>query len=82
MSKVEIPEHLLSKLGPAMAMDVHWVDVKLNDGSVYPKMVVRGSRYITGNANDQNGEGSVPFTTSEIKAIRRKKLFSWWPLWQ
>lgn len=81
MSKVQIPDHLLSKLGPAMAMDVHWIDVKLSNGSVHPKMVVRGGRYITGNAKDKNGEGNVPFTTQEIKAIRRKKLFGWWPLW-
>ena len=81
MSKVEIPEHLLNKLGPAMAMDVHWIDVKLKNGSVYPKMVVRSSRYITGHANDKNGESIVPFIASDIKSVRRKKLFSWWPFW-
>jgi hypothetical protein len=81
MSKVEIPEILLQKLGAEMKMDIHWIDIKLKDGSVFPKMVVRGGRYITGNSNDLNGEGHVPFEQSEIETIRRQKFFSWWPFW-
>lgn len=81
MSKVEIPEQFLSKLGAEMKMDVHWVDIKLNDGSVYSKMVVRGGRYITGKSNNSSGIGSVPFESSEIADIRRQKLFPWWPFW-
>ena len=82
MRKVEIPEHLLSKLGPEMKMDIHWIDVKLNDGTVYPKMVVRGGRYITGNTKDKNGIGAVLFTTDQINDIRRQKIISWWPIWK
>ena len=51
MSKIEITEQFLSKLWAEMKMDVHWIDVKLNDSSVYSKMVVRGGRYITGKFN-------------------------------
>ncbi|WP_432453755.1 hypothetical protein ACRRS0_22525 [Agarivorans sp. QJM3NY_29] len=81
MSKIEIPQHLLSKLGAEMKMDCHWIDVKLNDGSVYPKMVVRGGRYITGSLASQNGVSDVPFTTADIKNVRRQTFFSWWPFW-
>jgi hypothetical protein len=80
MSKVEIPEHLISKLGPSMKMDVHWIDVQLNDGTVYPKMIVRGGRFITGSSNDKNGNGALYFSSAQIKNIRRKKLFKWWPI--
>lgn len=81
MTKIEIPEHLIPKLGPSMKMDVHWIDVQLNDGRVFHKLVVRGGRFITGSANDTSGEGLVSFTTNDIKNIRRKKLFKWRPIW-
>jgi hypothetical protein len=81
MSNIEIPEQFLSKLGAEMKTDIHWVDIKLNDGSVYPKMVVRGGRYITGKSKDHNGIGVVPFEPSEISDIRRQKLLSWWLFW-
>ncbi len=81
MSKVQIPEKLLFKLGSEMKMDAHWIDVKLQSGAVFPKMVVRGGRYITGQANDANGIGEVSFTTEQIVNIRRQAFFSWWPFW-
>ena len=81
MSKVEIPDKFLSKLGAEMKMDVHWIDVKLTDGSVFPKMVVRGGRFITGNSKDHDGQGNVTFQSSQILSIRRQTLFSWWPFW-
>ena len=81
MSKVEIPKELQRRLGAEMKMDVHWIDVKLKDGTVFPKMVVRGGRFITGCASDQNGEGHVPFSTSQIQSIRRQNMLSWWPFW-
>jgi len=57
MSRIEIPKTLRAKLGPEMKMDVHWIDVKLNNGKRFQNLVVRGDRYITGMANDENGEG-------------------------
>ncbi|MDK9758952.1 hypothetical protein KIV40_27225 [Vibrio sp. D173a] len=81
MGKVEIPKPLLSKLGADMKMDVHWVDVKLDNGTVHARMVVRGGRYITGFSRDKNGEGTVPFKSSQIASIRRQKLVTWWPFW-
>jgi len=81
LSKIEIPHNLLPKLGSEMKMDVHWIDVKLIDGSVFPKMIVRGGRYITGRDSDHNGIGNVPFESSQILSVRRQKFFSWWPFW-
>jgi len=81
MTKIEIPKNLIPKLGPSMKMDIHWIDVQLNDGRVFFKMVVRGGRFITGSKKDTNGEGLVSFTTNDIKNIRRQKLFKWWPIW-
>lgn len=81
MSKVEIPKHLLLNIGAEMKMDVHWVDVKLDNGSVHHEMVVRGGCYLTGYSSDQNGEGAVPFKSKQIVAIRRHKLVKWWPFW-
>ncbi len=80
MARIEIPNHLLSKLGPEMKMDCHWIDVKLKSGKVFRKLVVRGGRYITGRASDQNGEGPLPFSTADIARIRRESTW-WWPLW-
>ena len=42
-------------------MDVHWIDVRLRDGRIFRKLVVRGDRYITGRDDDPNGEGELPF---------------------
>jgi len=81
MSKIEIPNHLLSKLGPEMKMDIHWIDVKLKDGSVFNGLVVRGGKYITGFKNQKNGEGEVPFDKNRIKLLRREATFKWWPFW-
>jgi hypothetical protein len=78
MAKVEIPEPLRGKLGPEMKMDVHWVDVKLRDGRVVKKLVARGGRYITGRAEDLNGEGEVPFSTEDIKKVRRHSVLPFW----
>ena len=81
MSKLEIPEHLLSKLGPEMKMDVHWIDVKLNNGSVFNGLVVRGGKYITGFKHQNNGEGEVPFNNNQIQNVRRQATLKWWPFW-
>ena len=80
MSKIEIPEQLRSKLGPEMKMDVHWIDVKLKTGKTFRRLVVRGSRYITGRENDENGEGQLPFESSDIGNVRRASTW-FWPFW-
>ena len=61
-----------------MKMDVHWVDVKLRDGRVIKKLVVRGGRYITGRAEDLNGEGDVPFSSDDITKVRRHTVLPFW----
>lgn len=78
MTKIEIPESMRDKLGPEMKMDVHWADVKLHDGRSFKNLVVRGGAYITGRAADQNGEGDLPFSTADIKAIRRHSILPFW----
>lgn len=80
MARIEIPSHLLGKLGPEMKMDCHWIDVKLKSGKVFRKLVVRGSRYITGRYNDLGGEGLLPFSSDDIAKIRRESIWGW-PLW-
>lgn len=65
-----------------MKMDVHWVDVKLADGTTLMNLVVRGGCTITGRATDQNGEGPLPFVSADIVAIRRHALLGGlWPFW-
>ena len=83
MSRIPIPEHLRSHLGPEMQMDVHWVDVRLRDGRCLSNLVVRGGCYITGRSDDPNGEGELPFTAADIWNVRRHTfLFGrFWPLW-
>ncbi|WP_211826749.1 hypothetical protein [Kistimonas asteriae] len=81
MSKIEIPQEMLHKLGPAMAMDVHWIDVKLKNGKTYYRLVVRGSRYITGFHTDKDGIGRIPFSSKDIKNIRRQSAFKCYPFW-
>lgn len=78
---IEIPEHLRSKLGPEMKMDVHWIDVKLKNGDKFSRLVVRGGRYITGHANDENGEGALPFASADIADIRRENVWPWRIFW-
>lgn len=82
MSSLELSPPLRAKLGPEMKMDTHWVDVKLHDGRKFMNLVVRGGTYLTGHAEDPNGEGTLPFTAGEIAAIRRRSLFgSLSPFW-
>lgn len=80
MARIEIPKELLPKLGPEMKMDHHWVDVKLRNGKVFRKLVVRGGRFITGRNNDLGGEGFLPFESSDIAKVRRESIWGW-PLW-
>jgi hypothetical protein len=75
MAKIMLPEHLRCKLGPEMKMDVHWVDVKLRNGQTLKNLVVRGGSFITGRANDPNGEGELPFSSIDIRKIRRHSIF-------
>jgi hypothetical protein len=73
---------LRAKLGSEMKMDTHWVDVKLRDGRKFMNLVVQGGAYLTGRADDPNGEGDLPFAANEIVAIRRRSLFgSLSPFW-
>lgn len=82
MKRLELSPPLRAKLGPEMKMDTHWVDVKLRDGRKFMNLVVRGGAYLTGRAQDPNGEGALPFTVNEIAAIRRRSLFgSFSPFW-
>lgn len=80
MARIEIPEHLRSKIGADMKMDIHWIDVQLNNGTKIFNLVVRGGRYITGKSSDANGEGTLKFKSEEIAKIRRHKL-AFWPFW-
>ena len=77
MERIEIPNNLIPKLGPSMAMDTHWIDVYLRNGKVYRKLVVRGGRYITGVCDSEDGVSDLDFLSSDILDIKRPSLFSW-----
>ncbi len=64
-----------------MAMDVHWIDVKLRDGRRLYKLVVRGGRYITGRDTDPDGEGELDFNANDLVKVRRQAIVKWWPFW-
>jgi hypothetical protein len=74
MARIEIPNKLLDCLGPSMSMDIHWVDVKLKDGRIYRKLVVRGGKYITGRTSDPEGIGMLEFSSGDIYKVRRKSI--------
>ena len=77
MAKILIPHELSQKLGPSMAMDVHWIDVKLKSGKVIKNLVVRNSSYISGSGNDPDGIGPLEFVSSDIADIRRHSVLPW-----
>ena len=83
MSRIEIPEHLVSSIGNELKMDFHAIDVRLKDGRVFPRLAVKGARYITGREGDLNGEGYLPFDTDDIANVRpTARVFgSLWPFW-
>lgn len=82
MTSIRLPPHICGKLGPEMKMDVHWVDVKLVNGMKLMNLVVRGGSTITGRAADPNGEGALPFESTDIVSIRRHSVFgAMWPFW-
>lgn len=82
MTSILLPAHLRAKLGAEMKMDVHWVDVKLANGTKVMNLVVRGGTTITGRAADPNGEGALPFVSDDIVALRRHALLGvLWPFW-
>ncbi|MGF1727973.1 hypothetical protein [Photobacterium kasasachensis] len=78
MAKIEIPSELKRFLGPPMVMDTHWVDIKLANGRVYKKLVVRNNRYITGRHDDPGGIGNLPFVSEDIVSLRRQSCFPYW----
>ena len=82
MASLKLHPSLQALLGPEMKMDTHWVDVKLRDGREFMNLVVRGGAYITGRAEDPNGEGVLPFEADDVLAIRRHSLLgALWPFW-
>ncbi|RYE40637.1 MAG: hypothetical protein EOP24_40115 [Hyphomicrobiales bacterium] len=70
MSRIEIPASLINSIGSELKMDFHAIDVRLEDGRFFPKLVVRGGRYITGREGDMNGKGKLPFGTDDIAKVR------------
>jgi hypothetical protein len=48
--------------------------VKLFDGRVFKKLVVRGGRYITGYQSAPNGESKLDFRREDIKKLRASSI--------
>lgn len=74
MAKIEIPEKFLKNIGLSVAMDMNLIDVKLHDGRVFKKLVVRGGRYITGHQYSPDGESNLNFCTKDIKKVRPSSI--------
>jgi hypothetical protein len=82
LSRIEILSELLAKIGPEMKMDCHWIDVRLKNGKVFTNLVVRGGRFITGQASAIDGESELAFSSTDIRNVRRRALMgALWPLW-
>jgi len=81
MSKIKIPDHLLSKLFTGMSMGFHLVDVQLNDGRQFKDLVVIDGLFITGTKYDLCGEGELAFTDSDIYELQCHSYIvgSQWP---
>ena len=73
MAFIELPQEFVTVIGPAMAMDTHWIDVRLRDGRVLRGLVVRNNQVITGHESDENGEGPLDFAGDDIVAFRRMR---------
>jgi len=69
--KIELPNSLIEHLGAPMAMDVHWVDLKLKSGKVIKKVVIRDGRFISGQDNDRGREEPFDLEKNEILGLRR-----------
>ncbi len=67
-----------TQLGSEMKMDVHWIDVKLQNGRVFKNLIVRGGRYITDQENVLSEEKHLSFRADEIVRIRRHSIFPFW----
>jgi hypothetical protein len=72
--KIELPASLIKSLGPEMAMDVHWIDLKLKNGKILKKVVVRGGRFISGRDTGSNQEEAFELKKEDIIGLRRHSL--------
>jgi len=83
MACIEIPANLTCRIGSELKMDFHVIDVRLKDGRFFPRLAVRGGRYITGREGDSNDEGQLPFIADDIAKVRptARVLGSLWPFW-
>jgi len=77
VANIVIPERLRYALGPAVKMDLYWIDVRLRDGRAVKNLVVRGDRVITGSKGDPGGEGPLDFDADDIVALRPSRWLSW-----
>ena len=79
MAKIEVPFYLLPRLDIVTTACCQLIDVELKDQHVYRNLVVKDHHYITGSCADFNGEGSLPFSSFDIRDIRRASpAFSSW----
>jgi len=71
MASIEVPAYLLSKLYFDRDFGCQLIDVELNDGRIYRRLRIAGSRYITGRCADVDGEDCLPFSSFDISNIQR-----------
>ena len=75
--RIGISDAMQRQLG-LLGRDSEHVDVKLHDGRVFKRLVIREGWCITGRAADRDGEGELPFIASDIKKIRRHSILPFW----
>ncbi len=79
MAKIEIPPHLRGNQGELEGGEFYWIDVKLHDGRVFKRLVSLGDS-ITGTFDATNGarDCDLPFTSAEVKKVRRHSILPFW----
>ena len=75
--RIELDDETQRSLG-LLGRDSWKVDVRLNDGRVFKRLVIREGWCITGRASDPNGEGDLPFVAADIKKVRPHSIFPFW----
>jgi len=71
MVNVEIPLYLLPRLYFDRDFGCQMIDVELNDGRIYRRLRIAGSRYITGRCEGAEGEECLPFSSFDIANVQR-----------
>lgn len=71
---IQIPDHLLEKVGKNIGPDFTKVDIKLKNGKMIKNLIVREKKYIVG-INYNYNENVLNFSMQDIKDLRPSSFF-------